>query len=53
MANKTLFASLMGALIPKTDTLNSENAPAYSLTPKQVVFDERPSAFVKVSTLFS
>jgi 60 kDa SS-A/Ro ribonucleoprotein len=37
MANKTLFASLMGALIPKTDTLNSENAPAYSLTPKQAL----------------
>ena len=37
MANKTLFASLMGVLIPKTDTLNSENAPAYSLTPKQAL----------------
>jgi 60 kDa SS-A/Ro ribonucleoprotein len=27
----------MGVLIPKTDTLNSENAPAYSLTPKQAL----------------
>jgi len=37
MANKTLFASLRGALIPQTDTVNSENAPAYSLEPKQAL----------------
>ncbi len=37
MANKTLFASLKEALIPRTDTRNSENAPAYSLTPKQAL----------------
>lgn len=37
MANKTLFASLKEALIPKTDTRNSENAPAYKLTPKQAL----------------
>jgi 60 kDa SS-A/Ro ribonucleoprotein len=37
MANKTLFASLRGALIPQTDTVNSENAPAYLLAPKQAL----------------
>jgi 60 kDa SS-A/Ro ribonucleoprotein len=31
MANKTLFSSLRDALIPQTDTVNSENAPAYAL----------------------
>ena len=37
MANKTLFASLRGARIPQTDTVNSENAPAYALAPKQAL----------------
>jgi len=37
MANKTLFASLRDALIPQTDTVNSENAPAYGLAPKQAL----------------
>ena len=37
MANKTLFASLREALIPQTDTVNSENAPAYALAPKQAL----------------
>jgi 60 kDa SS-A/Ro ribonucleoprotein len=37
MANKTLFATLRGALIPRTDTVNSENAPAYTLAPKQAL----------------
>jgi 60 kDa SS-A/Ro ribonucleoprotein len=37
MANKTLFASLRGALIPKTDAVNSEGAPAYALSPKQAL----------------
>jgi 60 kDa SS-A/Ro ribonucleoprotein len=37
MANKTLFASLRDALIPQTDTANSENAPAYALGPKQAL----------------
>jgi 60 kDa SS-A/Ro ribonucleoprotein len=37
MANKTLFASLRDALIPPTNTLNSEGAPAYALAPKQAV----------------
>jgi 60 kDa SS-A/Ro ribonucleoprotein len=37
MANKTLFASLRDALIPRTDTTNSENAPAYALAPKQAL----------------
>jgi 60 kDa SS-A/Ro ribonucleoprotein len=37
MANKTLFASLRDALIPKTDAVNSESAPAYALAPKQAL----------------
>ncbi len=37
MANKTLFASLRDALIPQTDTVNSESAPAYALAPKQTL----------------
>jgi 60 kDa SS-A/Ro ribonucleoprotein len=37
MANKTLFASLRDALIPKTDAVNAENAPAYALAPKQAL----------------
>jgi 60 kDa SS-A/Ro ribonucleoprotein len=37
MANKTLFARLREALIPQTDTANSENAPAYALAPKQAL----------------
>ena len=37
MANKTLVASLRDALIPQTDTANSENAPAYALAPKQAL----------------
>src|SRR5579883_3421012 len=37
MANKTLFASLRDALIPETNTVNSENAPAYALEPKQAL----------------
>jgi 60 kDa SS-A/Ro ribonucleoprotein len=37
MANKTLFASLREALIPQTDAVNSENAPAYALAPKQAL----------------
>jgi len=34
MANKTLFKSLMGKLMPATDALNEERAPAYALSPK-------------------
>jgi 60 kDa SS-A/Ro ribonucleoprotein len=37
MANKTLFASLRDALIPQTDTVNSENVSAYALAPKQAL----------------
>src|SRR5215471_1923307 len=37
MANKILFASLREALIPQTDTVNSEHAPAYALAPKQAL----------------
>jgi 60 kDa SS-A/Ro ribonucleoprotein len=35
MANKTLFKSLVGKLMPATDALNEHQAPAYALTPKQ------------------
>src|SRR5688572_7526299 len=34
MANKTLFKSLIGKLIPATNALNEEYAPAYVLSPK-------------------
>ena len=37
MANKTLFQSLFGKAIPKTDTVNFENTPAYKLSPKQTL----------------
>src|ERR1044072_3050806 len=34
MANKTLFKSLVGKLIPQTNAINEECAPAYALSPK-------------------
>lgn len=34
MANKTLFQTVVGKLIPKADTVNEEGAPAYQLSPK-------------------
>src|SRR4029079_10104318 len=34
MANKTLFKSLIGRLIPATDAVNEERAPAYALSPQ-------------------
>jgi 60 kDa SS-A/Ro ribonucleoprotein len=34
MANKTLFKSLIGKLMPATDALNEHQAPAYALSPK-------------------
>jgi 60 kDa SS-A/Ro ribonucleoprotein len=34
MANKTLFKSLIGKLIPAADAINDERAPAYALSPK-------------------
>ena len=34
MANKTLFKSLIGKLMPATDALNEERAPAYALSAK-------------------
>src|SRR3712207_2022017 len=37
MANKNLFKSLVGRLIPATDAVNSEQAPAYSFTPKHAL----------------
>src|SRR5262245_45690676 len=33
MANKTLFKSLIGKLIPATDALNEESGPATALSP--------------------
>ena len=32
MANKTLFQTIFGGLIPATDTFNAERAPAYYLS---------------------
>lgn len=34
MANKSLFASTIGKLLPKTNANNREGAPAYALSPK-------------------
>lgn len=37
MASKSLFATLRGALIPQTNTVNSHGASAYGLAPKQAL----------------
>jgi 60 kDa SS-A/Ro ribonucleoprotein len=37
MANKNLFKSLIGKLMPATDALNEERAPAYELSPKHAL----------------
>ena len=37
MANKTLFKSIVGKLLPKTDALNEEHAPAYALSAKHAL----------------
>ena len=37
MANRTLFHSIEGRMIPATDTLNHEFAPAYALSPEQAL----------------
>lgn len=37
MANKSLFASTIGLLLPKTDTRNNAGGRAYSLSPKQAL----------------
>jgi len=37
MANRTLFASLRGGVILPADAVNSENAPAYALAPRQAL----------------
>jgi 60 kDa SS-A/Ro ribonucleoprotein len=37
MANKTLFKSLVGKLVPATNARNEELAPAYALTPKHAL----------------
>lgn len=37
MANKGLFKSLVGKLIPQTDAVNSEFAPAYAFSPKHAL----------------
>jgi 60 kDa SS-A/Ro ribonucleoprotein len=35
MANKAIFQKLFGRAIPRTDTINFDQAPAYELTPRQ------------------
>lgn len=37
MANKSLFMSLVGKLVPAADARNEHHAPAYALTPKQAL----------------
>jgi 60 kDa SS-A/Ro ribonucleoprotein len=34
MANRSLFASYVGKLLPKANAQNREGAPAYALSPK-------------------
>src|SRR5262245_45358514 len=34
MANKKLFESIVGKLVPQADALNEEMAPAYAFTPE-------------------
>ena len=37
MANRSLFQSLVGALLPRADARNEEGAPAYRLPPQQAL----------------
>ncbi len=37
MANKNLFASLVGRLLPKTDVINEAGGPAYAFSPKHAL----------------
>ncbi len=37
MANKSVFASLMGRLLPRSDAVNHEGAQAYALTPRHAL----------------
>lgn len=37
MANKSLFESLVGALLPRPDTVNAAGGVAYALSPKQAL----------------
>jgi 60 kDa SS-A/Ro ribonucleoprotein len=37
MANRSLFKSLVGKLVPAADARNEHGAPAYALTPKQAL----------------
>lgn len=37
MANKSVFATIAGKLLPRTDAWNHESAPAYRLTPHQAL----------------
>lgn len=37
MANKSVFASIVGKLLPRTDALNHEKAPAYQLSPREAL----------------
>src|ERR1043166_8284476 len=37
MANKTLFKSIVGKLLPAADAINEERAPAYALSAKHAL----------------
>ena len=37
MANKSLFQSIVGKLLPKTDAVNEEFAPAYRFSDKHAL----------------
>jgi len=44
MANKNLFQSIVGKLLPKTDAINEERAPAYALTTRRFTLYRRLSS---------
>jgi len=51
MANKSLFQSVRGALMPKTDTTNEAGGPAYSLSPKHALRPIRGDRLLELDVL--
>ena len=49
MANKKVFQSLVGKLVPKTDALNKEAAPAYVLKPEHRIAQYAVTGCLNVS----
>ena len=51
MANKNLFASIAGKLLPKPDSINEANGPAYALPPKHALGQYVATGCLNVSRL--